>query len=391
MLAGVLNANSMSTAPRRGRPCCLVHTGAMPSPHPLRGATRLATDAVTGLTDLVEAMHAEISRLPLTAARQRTTGITGLVYRSVRGTTRLVGGGLDLALGALTPLLGQADMQQASAVQAALNGVLGDYLEATANPLATTMSLQPLVDGATGPALILLHGLCMNEAQWRRQTEAGGADFPAALAELGYQPLGLRYNTGRAIWRNGADLAELLTRVPGPLTLIGHSMGGLVARSAIAQAQARRKRWPRRLQRLVTLGTPHLGAPLERGGQQVQQLLGVSAYSRPLAVLAARRSAGIRDLRHGSLLEADEGVASRIPLPAGVACYAVAATTAKKPSGPPARWLGDGLVPVASALGQHREAARRLAFTDTAIFTGLGHLALQTDAAVLAQLRDWLR
>lgn len=352
----------------------------------LRGTSRLATEAVTGITNLVEAMHAEITRLPLTAKRERTTGITGLVYRSVRGVTQLVGGGLDLALGALAPLLGQADPHHASAARAALNGVLGDYLEATANPLATPMSLHPLVEGATGTPLILLHGLCMNEAQWQRD----GADFPAALAALGYQPLGLRYNTGRAIWRNGAELADLLTRVPGPLTLLGHSMGGLVARSAIAQAQAQRKRWPKRLQSFITLGTPHLGAPLERGGQGVQLLLGVSAYSRPLAALAARRSAGIRDLRHGSLLEADEGVASRIPLPAGVACYAIAATTARKPAGPPARWLGDGLVPVASALGQHREAARRLAFTDTAVFTGLGHLGLQTDAAVLQQLTDWL-
>ena len=355
--------------------------------HSLLGASRLAVDAVTGVTDLVEAMHAEISRLPLTAPRERTTGITGLVYRSVRGVTRLVGGGLDLALNALTPLLGQADAQHASAAQAALNGVLGDYLETTANPLATPMTLHPLVDDATGPALVFLHGLGMNEAQWRRD----GADFPAALAALGYRPLGLRYNTGRNIWRNGAELAALLDTVPGPVTLLGHSMGGLVARSAIAQARGRR--WPKRLQALVTLGTPHLGAPLERGGQQVQQLLAVSAYSRPLAALAARRSAGIRDLRHASLLEtdADAGKASRLPLPAGVPCYAIAATTAKQPTGAPARWLGDGLVPVASALGQHREAARRLAFTDTAVFTGLGHLALQTDAAVLQQLRDWLK
>lgn len=360
----------------------------MPSPQLLRGAGRLAIEATTGVTDLVEAMHAEIARLPLTAPTERTSGLTGLVYRSVRGVTRLVGGGLDLALGALAPLLGEAKPERASAALAALNGVLGDYLEATANPLATRMGLHPLVDGASGPPLILLHGLCMNEAQWRREQGKAGTDFPAALAALGYQPLGLRYNSGRAIWRNGAELAELLDGVPGPLTLLGHSMGGLVARSAIAQAQDRR--WPRRLQRLITLGTPHLGAPLERGGQQVQQLLAVSAYSRPLAALAARRSAGIRDLRHGSLLEADDGVASRIPLPAGVASYAVAATTAKQPSGPPARWLGDGLVPVASALGQHREAARRLAFTDTAVFTGLGHLALQTDAAVLRQLQDWL-
>lgn len=357
----------------------------MPSRTPLHGASRLAVDAVTGITDLVEAMHAEIARLPLTAQRQRTSGITGLVYRSVRGVTRLVGSGLDLALDALAPLLREVEPGHASAAQAALNGVLGDYLEATGNPLATPMSLHPLVGGATGPALVFLHGLGMNEAQWRRD----GADFPAALAALGYQPLGLRYNTGRPIWRNGAELAKLLETVPGPITLLGHSMGGLVARSAIAQARGRR--WPERLQALVTLGTPHLGAPLERGGQQVQRLLDVSAYSRPLAALAARRSAGIRDLRHASLLDADAGKASRLPLPDGVACYAIAATTAKHPSGPPARWLGDGLVPVASALGQHREAARRLAFTDTAVFTGLGHLALQTDAAVLRQLRDWLK
>lgn len=351
----------------------------MPSSQQLRGASRLAVDATTGVTNLVEAMHAEIARLPLARHRDRTSGITGLVYRSVRGVTKLVGGGLDLALGALTPLLGEAGPERANAALAALNGVLGDYLEDTANPLATQMSLHPLVDGAGGPPLLMLHGLCMNEAQWRRD----GADFPAALATLGYQPLGLRYNSGRPIWRNGAELAALLDDVPGPLTLVGHSMGGLVIRSAIAQAG--RRRWPKRLQCLVTLGTPHHGAPLERGGQQVQQLLDFSAYSRPLALLAARRSAGIRDLRYGSLLEADTGKASRVALPRGVACYAVAGSL------PKAALLGDGLVTVASAFGQHREAARRLTFTHTAHFPGLGHLALQTDPAVLEQLREWLR
>lgn len=350
----------------------------------LRAATRLAVDATTGVTNLVEAMHAEIARLPLTPHREQTSGITGLVYRSVRGVTRLVGGRLDLALAALTPLLGESNPDRANAALAALNGVLGDHLEATTNPLATPMSLRPLVDGATGPALVMLHGLCMNEAQWRRD----GADFPAALAARGYQPLGLRYNSGRPIWRNGAELAQLLDDVPGPITLLGHSMGGLVIRSAIAQAG--RRRWLKRLRCVVTLGTPHHGAPLERGGQQLQQLLAISAYARPLALLAARRSAGIRDLRHGSLLEADSGKASTQPLPAHVACYAVAATTARQPTGSPSRWLGDGLVPVASALGQHRSPARRLAFTDTGLLTGLGQLGLQTDAAVLAQLKDWL-
>ncbi len=352
----------------------------------LRGASRLAIDLTTGLTDLVEAMHAEIGRLPGTAPRDNTRGLTGLVYRSVRGVTRLVGGGLDASLAALAPLLGQAESARADAVVAALNGVLGDHLEASANPLALAMSLRPLAGAADAPPLVFLHGLCMNETQWRRD----GADFPTALAGLGYRALGLRYNSGRPVWRNGAALADLLDDLPGPLTLVGHSMGGLVARSAIAQAQARGLAWPARVQRLVTLGTPHHGAPLERGGQQLQQLLAFSAYSRPLALLAGRRSAGIRDLRHGSLLEADAGKCSRVPLPAGVACFAAAATLSKASARPPAHWLGDGLVPVASALGRHREAARRLAFADTALFPALGHLALQTDAAVLAQLRAWL-
>ncbi|MFG6465129.1 lipase family alpha/beta hydrolase [Roseateles sp. BYS87W] len=350
----------------------------------LRGASRLAIDATTGLTDLVEAMHAEIARLPFTPARERTGGLTGQVYRSVRGVTRLVGAGLDGALATLAPLLQQTQADQANAVQAALNGVLGDHLDATGNPLAMPMGLHPLVPDAKGPAVVLLHGLCMHEGQWQRD----GADLPAALAAWGYQPLGLRYNSGRPIWRNGQELAALLDTVPGPLTLLGHSMGGLVARSAIAQADP--SGWPSRLRTLITLGTPHLGAPLERGGQQLQQLLALSAYARPLALLAGRRSAGIRDLRHASLLPGDEGRASVLPLPDGVACFAVAATTAHETSGSPARWLGDGLVPVASALGQHRMQSRRLAFTDTALLPDLGHLALQTDARVQQRLHAWL-
>ena len=117
----------------------------------LRGASRLAIDLTTGLTDLVEAMHAEIGRLPGTAPRDNTRGLTGLVYRSVRGVTRLVGGGLDASLAALAPLLGQAESARADAVVAALNGVLGDHLEASANPLALAMSLRPLAGAADAP------------------------------------------------------------------------------------------------------------------------------------------------------------------------------------------------------------------------------------------------
>lgn len=372
----------------------------------LRGASRLAVAATRGLTDVVEAMHGGIARIPGTAARPHTTGITGLVYRSVRGVTGLVGNGLDRALHALEPLLDDDAPQPVSprreALLAALNGVFGDHLAATGNPLAIAMCLRHEGRPLTAPPpgigprpLLLIHGLCMNDLQWRRD----GADFATALAELGYTPLRLHYNTGLHISDNGRQLAELLEQLvtvwPGALqdlTLLGHSMGGLVARSAIHHAERAGMRWLARLRRLVTLGTPHLGAPLERGGQQLQQLLGLSAYARPLVALTERRSAGIQDLRFGALREADWGRRSDVPLPVGVDCYAIAATTGQNADRLPARLLGDGLVPLASALGRHREAARGLGIPPErrAVFTGIGHLQLQTDAKVLEQLIAWL-
>ena len=254
----------------------------------LRGAGRLAVSATTGITDVVEAMHGSVVRLPLTAAKAQTRGITGLIYRSVRGVTNLVGGGVDLALQALTPLMRERAKPTAKgqAVLAALNGVFGDYLADTGNPLAIPMQLRdaeglPLQAAPTGAGprpLLLIHGLCMNDLQW----QAGG--FAAALAALGYTPLHLHYNSGRHISQNGQELAALLEQMVAvwptelqDITLLGHSMGGLLARSAVHQATAAKMRWPKKLTQLVTLGTPHFGAPLERGGHQLQNLLGGSS------------------------------------------------------------------------------------------------------------------
>lgn len=387
----------------------------MPTPQPrsliqqLRGASRLAVAATQGLSDLVEAMHAGIARLPGGPAQRRKRGIAGLVYRSVHGVSALVGGGVDAALQGLAPLLDRpgAGSLRGEALLAALNGVFGDYLAATDNPLAIPMQLRqhglPLraaPPGAGPRPLLLIHGLCMNDLQWQGSgSAAGGADFAAGLAALGYTPLHLHYNSGLHISDNGRQLALLLEHLlqawPQPvqdLSLLGHSMGGLLARSAVHHAHLAGLQWPRRLRHLVCLGTPHLGAPLEQGGQQLQLLLGLSAYSRPLVALAARRSAGIQDLRWASLREQDWGRRSLLPLPAEVACYAIAATTAADPEGLPARLLGDGLVPLASALGRHREAARSLRFPPERqwVLAGAGHLALLHHPAVLAKLREWL-
>lgn len=382
----------------------------------LRAAARLAVEATRGVTDLVEAMHGNVSPLER-SGRGRTSGLTGLVYGSVRGVTRAVGGGLDLALGRLEPLLPARERPAAQqAVIAALNGVLGDHLAATGNALATTLQLcrdgRPLeltrealaarLPDAGPRLVVLVHGLCMNDLQWQRD----GHDHGAALArDLGLTPLYLRYNTGLHVSSNGAALAELLEALLAAwpvelqdLTLLCHSMGGLVARSAQHAAAQRGLRWPVRLSRMIFLGTPHQGAPLERGGNTFGGLLGLSRYSAPFVRLARLRSAGITDLRHGSVLDADwqgrdrfDPVVDRhpLPLPADVACYAIAATTAKPEAR--GRLPGDGLVPLDSALGRHRDARYALHFAPERqwIARATGHLELQTRPEVYARVRDF--
>ena len=426
----------------------------------VRGGIRLATSATLGLTDLVEAVHQRIARVPLLttpAADGRTTGLTGLVYRSVRGVTRLVGGSTEALLGLLAPILlphppvsGRPDADvdghpeppavsaEREAVLAATNGVLGDHLAASANPLAIGMALRrdgrPLLlernalaqrlPQATGGVLVLLHGLCMNDLQWQRE----GHDHGAALAHaLGLTPLYLHYNSGRHISQNGAELAGLMQRLidqwPQPverLVLMGHSMGGLVARSALQAGAAAEQVWVGRVNDLVCLGSPHHGATLEKAGHWLDMLLGASAYSAPFARLVQLRSAGITDLRHGNVVDADwQGLdrfahaadqRQHLPLPNHIRCYAAAGCLGQASDADrswPARLLrqtpggnnlvsdrlvGDGLVPVDSALGRHRDPQRCLAFPADRQWVGhdINHMQLLSHPAVAAQLLRWL-
>ena len=422
-----------------------------PKPRPLplnaadlQGLSRLAIDATVGVVDLVERLHHTITRRtgPLgSAPTGATRGITGLVYRSIRGTTRGTGVALDALLGTAARQLDakagrlpkRASPPARDAALAVLNGLWGDHLEATANPLAITMALRQGGNALTltrdalaarfpppsrpGPArlLVLVHGLCMNDRQWARD----GHDHGQALArDLGFTPLYLHHNSGRHISHNGRDfsalLETLLAQWPKPgadLVLMGHSMGGLIARSAIFQAQQQGLAWPKRLRGLVCLGSPHHGAPLERGGGLVDRLLGISPYGAPFARLGASRSAGITDLRFGNLQDADwQGpdapartqTAPHVqthddrqptPLPAGLPTWLVAATTADQADSWRSSLLGDGLVRLDSALGYHPDPALALDLPDDhrLVITQANHWDLLSSAQVYTHLRDWLR
>lgn len=392
----------------------------------LTGTARLVIDATTGVTDLVEAMHERIARLPGLPAPSvpgRTSGLTGFVYETVRRVTRAVGSGIEIGLDLMVPPFGSDEPSpEREAALAALNGVLGDHLAATGNPLAKRMALRrggralpagaedlaaSLPDTADG-VLVAIHGLCMNDLQWARD----GRDRAGELAEsLGLTPLGLDYASGRHIHANGGDLADLLEdlidRWPRPLrriVLVGHSMGGLVARSAFRQGETAGHRWPALVSDLVFLGTPHHGAPLEKAGHWLDVVLGATPYAAPFAKLGRVRSAGIRDLRHGALLaedvrDEDEDEASPfadrripVPLPATARAWAIAGALGQREGDATDHILGDGLVRVDSALGRHRDPARTLAFAadHQRVMRGVGHLELIWSDEVFEQLAKWL-
>jgi pimeloyl-ACP methyl ester carboxylesterase len=285
----------------------------------------------------------------------------------------------------------------------ALNGFLGDRLAACGSELALPMTIRRDPDDAAGPRVaVFVHGLCETDDAWRVMRPSYGARL---RDELGLTPLWVRYNTGLHISDNGRRLAELLDELerawPLPLeevTLVGHSMGGLVARSACHYAAFDGLPWSDAVRHVFCLASPHLGADLEKGANALSWALGQLPETRAFAGVLNARSAGIKDLRYGSCVEDDWrdrdpdellrdhcGDVSFLP---GAAYYFVAASVRDGPLG---TLLGDLLVrlPSASGRGGH---GRRVEFeaANGRELGGLNHFDLLGHPAVYEQLRDWI-
>jgi pimeloyl-ACP methyl ester carboxylesterase len=368
-------------------------------------------------------MHTSILGTPGLAplAEGLTRGVTRLVYSGVRSAFWLTGKGIgDAAAFFGTNPENRPVSRRREAALALLNGVVGDHLADTTNPLALTMRLRR--DGkalrlergalgeafpdATGKLVVLVHGLCMSDLQWMRQNH----DHGAALArDFGFTPVYLSYNSGLHVSTNGRDFADALEALVAAwpveiedFVIIGHSMGGLVARSACLHAEAAGHAWRGKLGKLVFLGTPHHGAPLERVGNWVDVIIAKTPYAAAFGRLGKMRSAGVTDLRYGNLLDEDWRGRDRFasepdprrpaPLPQGVNCYAIAATAATTPGHIKDRLIGDGLVPVMSALGRHNDSARDLKFASDRQWVAkeTGHLNLLSRRDVYERIARWV-
>jgi pimeloyl-ACP methyl ester carboxylesterase len=357
-------------------------------------------------------------------ARVIHDAISERVYGGVGGAFRLVGVVADAGLGRRRVVDGRALSSSPPGALAvgALTGLIGDELERAGSDLAQPMSVRiagrPVALGpqalagaypqATARLAVFLHGLMESEFSWRIGAGPERATYAGRLSrELGYTPIELRYNTGRHISENGLELADLLEELvegwPAEverIALIGHSMGGLVARSACHRASERGDAWVRRVRHVVSLGSPHMGAPLAQGVHWASAALGALPETRPLASFLRRRSAGIRDLRQGSLVDADwrdrdrdavrAEACQEVPLLDGATHCFVAATLTSDPRHPLARLVGDCLVLEGSASGRSRTRCLPFESEHGMVLGGTHHLALLNHPAVFERLRDWL-
>jgi pimeloyl-ACP methyl ester carboxylesterase len=267
---------------------------------------------------------------------------------------------------------------------------------------------------ATARVCVFVHGLMCTEMSWHIGAEKfyndPAVNFGSQLkADLGYTPLFVRYNTGRHISENGKRFSDLMSQLIDTypvdieeIVLIGHSMGGLVSRSATHYGNQKNAPWLKQLRHVVCVGSPHLGAPLEKAVNILGSLL--RAFNHPGTQAPAQilnsRSAGIKDLRFGYTID-DEWIDKdpdaffkdnrlNLPLVDDVGYYYIAATVTADPKHPMGLFIGDIMVRVPSAAGHAADPARRIPFRSGLVFSGMDHLHMANHPDVYKVIRDFL-
>ncbi len=388
----------------------------------------LAGEAAAGLASQIQELHRGIARRTFGAVgpgaavvKSAHDAIAGAAYAGAKTLTRsLVKAGASAVRAAQPP--DAPSLERATVGRfaiGALNGAFGDTLERRRNALAIEMTVRAEARDLelTRPALaaafpfaaprvaVFVHGLCETDESW----ELGAArHIPYGYrlqAELGYTPVYIRYNTGRHISDNGHELARILDRLNASwpvelheIALIGHSMGGLVSRSACHYGAD--SPWAPKVRHVFTLGAPHLGAPLEQVVNRATATLARLPETRMLAEALNLRSVGIKDLRYGYLVEEDwlgvdcdaylRKAAREIPFLPAASHYFVCATITRSPDAPLGRVIGDLLVLKASAWSHTRGQRMRFPIEHYQHVGGANHFELLNHPAIYAQIRKWM-
>jgi pimeloyl-ACP methyl ester carboxylesterase len=352
----------------------------------------------------VEGMHRAISR-PWFAAvgllgrpvQLVHDAISGVVYEAIRFGSAVIGKGIDAR--------GGISQSTADTAQAVVNGLWGDALARDGHRLAMPMSLRDpkgaeipsgglpdkALPTATGRLVVLVHGLIKTDRCWRG-TEAKPGLIRSLENRDDITPVAVRYNTGLPIAANGARLASLLEEVhsdwPVPIqsiALVGHSMGGLVVRSAHAAGIRAGHIWADHLSDIVTIGTPHRGAPLEKMVNFAASGIGVAPQTRPVAEFLNTRSQGIKNLRYGMTGHDSNPMPSPPTPPSEVKHHLVAGVVTSHPGHPIAAIVGDLMVRPASST-----SIRQLDPIDVVVLGGVTHSELLYDPAVIDHVLGWL-
>lgn len=295
----------------------------------------------------------------------------------------------------------------------AVNGIIGDHLDKGKSPLAVTMRLFPSAGTSEigGKICILANGSCASEKDWNFKNSSTMTYGSLLQKDFGFTSYFLRYNSGLHISTNGHRFSALLEKFirsyPVKVTevvLIGHSMGGLVFRSACHYGKKEKREWVRLVGKVFYLGTPHLGTHLEKLGKLVTTVLSTipNPVTKILATIGDLRSDGIKDLRHGYIVDEDWKKAhadnlfhvhrNRTPLLSGADHYLICSTLSKTAGSRLGRLFGDGLVHTASGTGQGLLSSNKLPFPEDhcKIIPGLSHYNLQKSRRVYRQIRTWL-